>query len=166
MNGSLKAAALAAILAAPAVGFAHHAGEVFRLGDEVMVSHAWTEETGETSHSVDVFLTIENQGDAAVRLVAATTGFSDAGRFQAPVLGDDGALAIREVPAIEVAPGQTVTFQPGGVHIVLPNVKQGFEGGEHFDMTLDFGEAGTVAIEVEVEHHDGEAEHDHDEPES
>jgi periplasmic copper chaperone A len=165
MIRSLKVAAATVLFTVPVAANAHHDGEVSRLGD-VVVSHAWTEETGAMAHGIDVFLTIDNQGDAAVRLVSVSTGFTAAGVFQEPMVGSDGALAIQEVAAIEVAPGQTVTFQPGGVHISLQNTQRALEGGEHFDMTLDFGEAGTVEVEVEIEHHDDEPGHEHEAPAS
>jgi periplasmic copper chaperone A len=65
---------------------------------------------------------------------------------------------VTEVPAIEIAPGQTVTFQPGGIRIVLPNVQRHYSEGDHFHMMLEFETAGEIEIEVDVEAQD----HDHD----
>ncbi|MGF1563158.1 MAG: copper chaperone PCu(A)C [Geminicoccaceae bacterium] len=147
-----------ALLAVPAL--AHHDGHVFQAGD-LHISHIWTEETGETAHAIEVYLTVENEGDTADRLIAAQTEFSQPGVFQASVLGADGALQVADVPSIEIAPGQMITFQPGGVHIVFNDVQRHLEGGEHFDMVLTFEQAGVVEVEVEIEHHD-DHDHDHD----
>ena len=38
--------------------------------------------------------------------IGATTGFTEPGVFQASALAEDGTLAIRDVPAVEIAPGQ------------------------------------------------------------
>lgn len=156
----LKSAALAALLfAVPAL--AHHDGEVFSAG-ALQVSHLWTEEVGKTAHAVPVYLTIRNTGTEADRLVGVKTTFSDAGKFEAPVLGADGALSVREIPAVEIAAGQTLTFQRGGITLVLDNVQRPLEGSQHFDMVLEFAKAGTVEVEVEIEEpHGHEGDHDH-----
>ena len=156
----LKLAALAALLfAVPAL--AHHDGEIFSAG-ALKVSHLWTEEVGPTAHAVPVYLTIRNTGTEADRLVGASTAFSDAGKFQAPVLSEDGALAVREIPAVEVGAGQTLTFQRGGITLVLDDVKRPLEAGQHFDMVLEFANAGRVEVEVEIEEpHGHDGDHDH-----
>jgi copper(I)-binding protein len=61
------------------------------------------------------------------------------------------------VQAVEIAPGQVITFQPGGLHLVLQSVQRTFAHGQHFDLTLTFEKAGTVAIEIEIE---DQGEHD------
>ena len=156
----------AALLASPA--FAHHAGDIFQAGDMV-VSHAWTQETSGTSHAIEVFLTVANEGATADRLIGATTSFTNRGVFQAPVLNASGSLAVSEVPALEIAPGQSITLQPGGIRVVLPNVQREYGAGSHFHMTLEFETAGMLEIDVEVdeathehEHSEGEHDHDHD----
>jgi periplasmic copper chaperone A len=66
------------------------------------------------------------------------------------------------VQAVEIAPGQTLTFQPGGVHLVLQSVQRAFEHGQHFDLALTFEKAGTVEVEVEIEELEHEDEHEHE----
>jgi copper(I)-binding protein len=148
------------LLAAPVA--AHHAGDIAGA-DQIRISHAWTEETGAMAHAIEVYVTIENLGEEADRLIAATTDFTQAGVFQAAVMQADGTVAVQDVPAVQIGAGQSVTFQPGGIHIVLNDVQRTFRAGEHFDMTLEFASAGPMIVEVEVESHDA---HDHDDPAS
>jgi copper(I)-binding protein len=116
----------------------------------------WSATVAHTAHAVDVYLTIDNQGDAADRLIAAAVGFADQVEIQAPVL-EDGVLKTATVHAVEIAPGQVLTFQPGGLHLVLQSVQRTFDHGQHFDLALTFEKGGTVEIEVEIEDRD---EHD------
>jgi periplasmic copper chaperone A len=157
MKARLLGLTLAAGLASTAL--AHHAGEVVKAGD-LLVSHAWTYEVAGMAHAADVYLTIENQGDAPDRLIAASVDFAKEVEIQAPVV-QDGVLKTATVQAVEIAPGQTLTFQPGGVHLVLQSVQRTFAHGQHFELALTFEKAGTVAVAVEVEEPD---EHE-DEPE-
>lgn len=157
----LSSAIVAVGLTAPV--FAHHAGEIARVGD-LVVSHAWMHENADMAHSSSVYLTIDNEGDAADRLVAAEVEFADAVVFQAQTVSADGVLEVRDVNAFQVNAGQVLTLKPGVAWIELESVQRAFEHGEHFDMTLTFERAGTVAVEVEIEPVD-EDEHEHDEDE-
>ncbi len=158
MKARLLGLSLAAGLATSAL--AHHAGEVVEAGD-LHVSHAWTYEVAAMAHATDVYLTIENEGDVPDRLIAASVDFADVVEIQAPVV-ENGVLKTTTVQAVEIAPGQTLTFQPGGVHLVLQSVQRSFEHGQHFDLALTFEKAGTVEIEVEVEEPDHEDHEDHE----
>jgi periplasmic copper chaperone A len=155
MKAHLLGLTLAAGLAGTAL--AHHAGERMAAGD-LRVSHAWTYEVAAMAHAVDVYLTIDNEGEAPDRLIAASVDFADEVEIQAPVV-EDGVLKTTTVQAVEIAPGQTLTFQPGGIHLVLQSVQRSFEHGQHFDLVLTFEQAGTVEVEVEIE----EPDHKHDE---
>jgi len=154
---AVRAAAVLAALVMPAV--AHHAGDSFSLNG-IVISHAHTVEVSATAHSMDVFLTIENTTDQPVTLTGASVDFAAAGVFQAPSVNDSGTMSIKEVKALEIAPGQTLTMQPSGVHIVFHDVKRSYQEGDHFHATLMFGDSGEVEIEVEVEHSDDE-DHQH-----
>jgi copper(I)-binding protein len=158
MKARLLGLTLAAGLATSAL--AHHAGELVEAGN-LHVSHAWTYEVADMAHAVDVYLTIENEGEAPDRLIAAAVDFAKGVEIQAPVV-EDGVLKTATVQAVEIAPGQTLTFQPGGVHLVLQSVQRTFEHGQHFDLALTFEKAGTVEVEVEVEEpdHDDDDEHE------
>lgn len=152
MRHLLSAAFAVSLMAVPVL--AHHDEEA-SSGGGIMVSHLWTAETSAVSDSVDVFLTIANTGSEPDRLVEATTSFSASGRFQAPMLVD-GAVRVVDAPSIEIAPGQTLSFQRGGITLVLGDVKRELSAGGHFHMTLVFEKAGRLTVDVEIE----DADHD------
>jgi periplasmic copper chaperone A len=156
MKARLLGLTLAAGLASSAA--AHHAGEVVSASD-LQVSHAWTFEVAAMAHAVDVYLTIDNEGDAPDRLIAASVDFAAEVEIQAPVV-EDGVLKTATVQAVEIAPGQTLTFQPGGVHLVLQSVQRTFEHGQHFDLLLTFERAGAIEVEVEIEEPGHEDDHE------
>ena len=160
MRKPLSVCTLAAALLAPPA-LAHHAGERLQAGD-VAVSHAWMRPNAAMAHAGAVYLTLENTGDAPDRLVAAEAAFATGVVFVAPVIDDGGVLTEREVEAIRVLPGQTLTLGPGGPHLVFQGLQRRFAAGEHVDVTLTFERGGEVAIEVEVEAPDDE-DHGHDE---
>lgn len=167
----LAALTLAALVAAPAItpASAHHDGEIVEKNG-VRVSHAYTEPTAAAAHGIHVYLTIENTGGAADRLVAASVPFANAARIEANVVGDDGTLSVREVPALAVSAGQTLVLQPGSVRLVFDDVSKALEPGELFSMTLTFETAGEITVVAEVEHGEedethAEGDHHHDDHE-
>jgi copper(I)-binding protein len=158
----LASAALSLGLASPLA--AHHEGETTKAGS-LVISHAWMYENAGMGHSTSVFLTIDNQGEAADRLIAAEAAFADHAVLQAQTLSPEGVLEVKDVAAVQVNPGQVLTLKPGVVWLELESVHQTFEHGEHFDLTLTFEKAGRVEVEVEIEpleEHEGDHEDDKD----
>ena len=152
-----------AVMAAGAA-WAHHAGDTFQIGD-VVVSHAWTVETDALGHSTKVYLTIQNDGAEADRLIEASVDFASRVVMQAQAIGADGTLAIQDLSAVRIEPGQVLTFQPGAIWLELEGVQQHFSHGQHFHMDLVFETAGAVEVDVIVnddDHHHEDDDHDHD----
>lgn len=141
-------ALLVLLMGTPAI--AHHDGETFAARD-LVVSHAWAHENARMAHANAVYLTVTNEGAEADRLIAVEGKFFTRAEIQAPLLGEDGVLRTQRVPAVELAPGQSLTFQPGGIQIVLIDLQHTYFAGDHFDLSLVFEKAGTVPVEVEVE---------------
>lgn len=157
-RNALRTAAFLVASVVPAM--AHHDGDTFDLNG-ITVSHAHTVAISATAHSMDVFLTIENTSEKPVTLTGASVDFAAAGVFQAPVVNDSGTMSVTEIAALEIAPGQTLTMQPSGVHIVFHDVKRALAEGDHFHATLSFEALGDIEIEVEVEHAEDHHDHDH-----
>ncbi|MCP3910723.1 MAG: copper chaperone PCu(A)C [Actinomycetia bacterium] len=61
-----------------------------------------------------------------------------------------GAMTMQEVASIPVAAGETVAFQPGGLHVMMLGLVEPLEVGDEFDITLTFANAGDVVVTVEV----------------
>jgi copper(I)-binding protein len=164
MKNILTALVAAFLLAVPTgivtSAKAHHDGDTFQAGD-IIVSHLWTNATSATSDAIEVYMTILNTGTEADELIAATTRFSGPGKLQATTL-QDGALRVVEAPTFELAPGQAVSFQPGGITLVLPGVQRVLREGDHFHMTLEFAQAGAITVDVNVEGPVEADDHDHD----
>jgi len=147
----LIAAVFAVVAVMPAS--AHHDGEQYRTGN-VSISHAWTGETGAMAHAIEVYMTIQNNGSEPVTLTGAEIDFAQPAVFQAQVVGEDGGLRTREVATVEIAPGQSVTMQPGGLRLVFNDVQRRLFAGDHFHAHLQFANIGELEIEVEVEQAD------------
>lgn len=77
-----------------------------------------------------------------------STDPEDAGTAPDP----DGAamMGMRELDALEVPAGETVSLVPGGYHLMLLELADDLEPGGTFELTLRFATAGEVDVTVEV----------------
>jgi hypothetical protein len=77
-----------------------------------------------------------------------------------------GVTRMIRVEGIEIAPNETVTLAPGGMHVMFMGLDgDPFEEGERIPATLVFERAGEIAVEFWVEPRDGgrtgHEQHDH-----
>lgn len=64
---------------------------------------------------------------------------------------EGGQMSMRELPdGLALTAGETVSFEPGSYHVMLPELADPLEVGDEFDLTLDFRNADDVTITVQV----------------
>ena len=138
------AAALAAILTAPV------RAEDVKAGD-LVITQAWSRQTPSGAKVAGGYLTIENKGTTADTLLSGSGDV--AGRVEIHEMAmDGGVMKMRPVPnGVEIKPGQTVEFKPGGFHIMMMGLKQPLEVGKTIKATLVFEKAGSVDIEYQIQ---------------
>lgn len=62
----------------------------------------------------------------------------------------DGKMQMRAIPQLAVPANERVTLQPGGLHIMLLDIKQPLREGERVELTLLFEKAGRVPVVANV----------------
>jgi copper(I)-binding protein len=60
-------------------------------------------------------------------------------------------MRMRPVLAVDLPPGQTVTFGPGGLHLMLLELQAPLNQGESVPVTLVFERAGEVEVRLAVQ---------------
>lgn len=79
---------------------------------------------------------------------STTTMMGDMGSDDMGDMG--GMMTMREVPSIEVPADGSVELKPGGLHIMLLDVKKTLAVGDTIEVTLTFENAGEVTVTAEV----------------
>jgi copper(I)-binding protein len=140
----IVAAVFAASLAIPAQAEDVSAGSL-------KISAPWTRATPKGAGAGGGYLKITNTGATPDRLVGGSAEVSS--RFEIHEMSmDNGVMKMRPLAnGIEIKPGQTVEFKPGGYHVMFVGLKQPFEQGGHVKATLEFEKAGKVAVDFTVE---------------
>ena len=63
----------------------------------------------------------------------------------------DGTVSMVEQERVDVASGESVHFQPGGLHVMLMGLKTPLSAGDTFPLKLEFDNAPDLTIEVTVQ---------------
>ena len=115
----------------------------------IVVDHPWARATPAGAKTGAAYATLVNNGSSGDRLLTATTPVADKVQFHS-VSEENGVSRMREMRAVEVAPGARVTFSPGGMHIMMVGLKQPLKEGQTFPLTLTFEKAGNLDVMVSV----------------
>lgn len=113
----------------------------------VKVTGAWVRATVPGQPVAGAYLDIESPGP--VRLVAVDSAVARRGEIH-EMKEVDGMMTMRALPGLAV-PGRTVVkLAPGGVHIMLFDLKQPLRAGSEVVLTLTFERAGGVRFKQRV----------------
>ena len=121
-----------------------------RAEPRIEISNAWARATPGTSSIGAAYLQLANTGDAPDRLVSATSFMARAVELHATVQ-DGNVMRMQRVEAVELAPGAKVDLSPGGMHLMLIDLKGPLRQGNSFALTLTFAESGATTVEVAVQ---------------
>ncbi len=123
---------------------------------EIEVHHPYTFESAPTAKTAAGYLSVINHGTAPDVLLGIEADFPKVMMHQSREM--DGVATMDHVPALDIPPGATVSFEPGGYHVMF----MGLDGapladGDSFPATLVFRTAGRIDVEFHVESRDAEA---------
>jgi periplasmic copper chaperone A len=121
----------------------------FTVG-KLKISAPWARATPKGASVGGGYMTITNTGSTPDRLVGGSTDVSS--RFEVHEMKmENGIMKMRPVKGgIEIKPGQTVTLDPNGYHVMFVGLKHQLMQGQHFKGTLEFAKAGKVDVEFSV----------------
>ncbi len=157
------------LLAAIALALPAYA-DGMKVGD-ISIDDVWSRATAPRAPAGAVYMVLSNTGAEMDRLVAAAAPIAEKVELHTHSMVD-GVMKMRQVEAIEVAPGEPSVLQPGGLHVMLIGLKQPLNEGEMVPVTLTFEKAGDVEImshvqaagAMEAGHDHGHGGHDHGAP--
>ena len=138
------ALALAACVGAPLAG-AHD----YKLST-LSIDHPFARATPPGAQVGGAYMRIDNKGSAGDSLVHASSPVAGAVQIHTMSM-DGGVMRMREVAAIELPAGKSVTLAPNGFHLMMIGLKKPLVEGSRVPLTLTFEHAGTIDVEVAVQ---------------
>jgi periplasmic copper chaperone A len=124
--------------------------EEVKAGD-LVISQAWSRATPGGAKIGGGYLTIENKGSAADRLIGGSADI--AAKAELHEMGvNNGVMKMRPLDkGLAIEPGKTVKLAPGGYHLMLLDLKRPLKQGEQVPVTLEFEKAGKVKLSLDVQ---------------
>ena len=116
---------------------------------ELTISQAWVRASVPGQTNGAGYLTIANGTGKDDRLLSASS--AAAGKLEIhEVLSEGGNAKMREVGSVSVPANGSVTFAPGGYHIMFLQLATGFKPATAVPVTLKFEQAGEVSVTFDV----------------
>lgn len=121
-----------------------------RAGD-LVITQAWARATPGGAKVGGAYLTIENTGTTADRLIGGSADI--AGKVEVHEMATrNGVMTMRALDkGLTIEPGKTVKLAPGGYHLMMFDLKGPLKQGDKVPVTLDFEKAGKVKLSFDVE---------------
>jgi copper(I)-binding protein len=114
------------------------------------ISQPWARATPKGASSAAGYMTITNKGSTADRVSCVSSDAAAQCQIHSMTM-DGGVMKMRPVEGgLEIKPGETVTLQPGGFHMMLVDLKHPLEAGQDVKATLKFDKAGTVEVDYPI----------------
>lgn len=124
--------------------------EEIKAGD-LVITQAWSRATPGGAKVAGGYLTIENKGSAADRLIGGAVDV--AARVEVHEMSmKDGVMIMRQFDkGLAIEPGKTVKLAPGGYHLMLMDLRSPLKQGDKLPVTLEFEKAGKVKLSLDVQ---------------
>ena len=121
-----------------------------KAGD-LVITQAWSRATPGGAKVAGGYVTIENKGATADRLIGGSADV--AGKFEVHEMAmNNGVMTMRPLDkGLAIEPGKAVKLAPGGYHLMLMDLKGPLKQGDKVPVTLEFEKAGKVNVSFDVQ---------------
>ncbi len=97
-----------------------------------------------------IYVTLRNEGSGADALLGATSTAAEHVELH-ETIRDGDVIRMRPVAKLEIPAGAALEMKPGGIHIMLINLRRELRLGDRVPVTLTFEHAAPVSLEVQVQ---------------
>lgn len=101
---------------------------------DLVIRDAWIPEAPPTARMLAGYLTLSNPGDGEVVVTGAESEFGRVEIHRSEQV--DGVSRMRRQDAVEVAPGETVRFRQGGLHLMIMGFERAPAAGTEIPLAL------------------------------
>jgi copper(I)-binding protein len=96
------------------------------------------------------YMTLRNYDDEPDVLQSVTVDFAEMAEVHESVSTGEDTMTMQPTGPLEISAGDSLTFAPGGYHIMLMNIPEPLEPGQTVTLTLTFERAGSIEVQAEV----------------
>ena len=117
----------------------------------IKVTDAYAIATPAFAKTGAAYVTITNSGSRPDRLLRVSTPAAERAEIHEMTM-TGSVMQMRQLTnGVTIAPGKSVTFKPGGIHIMLFSPVNNFEANTEFNLTLEFEKAGAIEVTIPIQ---------------
>ena len=132
-----------------AAGLLFSAGVLAGAADNVSVQDPYVRLAPPNAAATAAFMVIRNTGDKDVKVVKADNPVSKATELHTH-LNEGGVMKMRPVPAIEIRAKGEAVLRPGGLHVMMIDLKVPMKEGDSVPITLTFDDGSSKQVDAKV----------------
>ena len=132
-----------------AAGLIASAGVFAGAADQVTVQDPYVRLAPPNAPATGAFMVIRNTGDKDVKVVKADNPVSKVTELHTH-LNEGGVMKMRPVAAIDVKAKGEAVLKPGGLHVMLIDLKAPMKEGDTVPLTLTFDDGSTKKVDAKV----------------
>lgn len=160
--GGLRASHFVLILITAAGWFP---GVLMAQNEDLSVTYAYVRSVPPTLNNTAAYLTVHNTGKQSVTITGVRCDAAHKAELHESKL-ELGVMKMRPVPSLTITAGDTTVLQPGGIHIMLIDLKQALTPGDNLTITLELASGETVDTmatvrDLRAESGSAELQHEH-----
>jgi hypothetical protein len=125
------------------------AGVFAAAADNVSVQDPYVRLAPPNAPATGAFMVIRNNGDKDVKVLKADNPVSRATELHTH-LNEGGVMKMRPVPAIDIKAKGEAALKPGGLHIMMIDLKAPMKEGDVVPITLSFDDGSSKQVDAKV----------------
>lgn len=132
-----------------AAGLMVSLGALAGAADSVTVQDPYVRLAPPNAPATGAFMVIRNGGDQDIKVVKASNPASRVTELHTH-LNEGGVMKMRPVPAIDVKAKGEAVLKPGGLHVMLIDLKAPMKEGDVVPITLSFDDGSSKQVDAKV----------------
>lgn len=114
------------------------------------VKDAWARPTN-AGQNTAIYFVIENATRQDDTLLSIRGEIADSLEVHLSAIDANGIVSMKPQENVFVPARESVEFKPGGLHVMVVNVKQDLQPGDTFPVVLTFRNAGEISLDVPIQ---------------
>jgi copper(I)-binding protein len=132
-----------------AAGLLFSAGVLAGAADNISVQDPYVRLAPPNAPATAAFMVIKNSSDKDAKVVKADNPVSRVSELHTHI-NDGGVMKMRPVPAIEVKAKGEAVLKPGGLHVMMIDLKAPMKEGDSVPITLTFDDGSSKQVDAKV----------------
>lgn len=115
--------------------------------EDVEVHEAWARPAAQGGNGAVYFAIRSSQAD---EMTGVSSDSAEAVEMHESTMSGD-VMQMHQLETVQLDAGEQVTFEPGGLHIMLIGLKQDLRAGEEIEITLHFKQHQDISVTVPIQ---------------